>query len=664
MQVGGNQQSGNVPRANNQVQMSSEQLSGVTSRSMSERQGDYIIEKGADAELSSQKKTKKDVHELDMAFALGADASEIKAIKSESDLKPVDDENKPIGETKDMPESLAAEHGRPLIKQVKEEPAEGTDDLKYASNVHNKQEELSVSDDNEIKDGPLLKAPSMQEAEHLEERSMISQKDKNMTPQGSGCFPPHGQVQGGGSVQPSHSVPVIDQGKHPPPIHYGPSALQQRPVGPSLQEPQPGPPHHTQLPGNPPTHSRPLGPGHMPYPGQPLNPPPEHLQQSVYKQPYGPEISPGGVMGPGSTSVFGRGPSHYGTPQGPYAQGHAPPSQGERTQSYGPEAEVFLHQRPNYTDGRQLDPLGQHSGMHSNAMRMNGASGLDSSSMRGLQDDRFRPFQDERLNPFQQDPARHIIDRGQFEDPKHFPRPSHLDTEHVPKFGRGPHGFGMDAAPRPLDKGSHGLMYNSGLNMEPLGGSDPSRFFPLHHHDGTLHPNDVGERPIGPGSGYGHRHMDDFGPRSPGRDYPGMSSRGFGAVPGLDDMDSRESRRFVEPVSSFHDSRFPVLPGHLRRGEFEGNLQLGDHMRSGDLIGQDGRPNHLRRGEHLGSRNLPSHLRLGESAGFGAFPGHGRMGELAGPGNFYHPRLGEPGFRSSLPLKGFPNDGGSYAVKL
>lgn len=64
----------------------------------------------------------------------------------------------------------------------------------------------------------------------------------------------------------------------------------------------------------------------------------------------------------------------------------------------------------------------------------------------------------------------------------------------------------------------------------------------------------------------------------------------------------------------------------------------------------------------MGPRNLPGHSRFGEPTGFGGFTGHSRMGELDGPGNFLrhqpfgepfgsnnsgHPRLGEPGFRSS-----------------
>ncbi|CAK7331362.1 unnamed protein product [Dovyalis caffra] len=614
IQIGANLQSGNILKTHNHIELSSEQQSGVTSRPISKRQGD--IEKVAEGESSAQKTIKKELNDLDAGLV--ADASEIKTIKSESNLKPVDEENKPTSEAKDIPESLAIVNGVSSIKQVKEERRDGTDEKKDVSNADHKKVELSVSEHKEGKDGPLLETASS----HLEEQSMKSQKDKTLTSQGFGGFPPNGHLQ-------SQSVSVVDQGKlQPLPIHHGPSALQQRPVGPSSVQASPlGPPHHMHLPGHPPTQHGRLGPGHV--------------------------------------------PSHYGPPQGPYP--HAPPSQGEQTPSYVNEATMFANQKPNYPDSRPL--------ILSNAVGMNGAQVPNS--------DRFRSFPDEHLNPFPHDPARRIVHQGEFEeDLKHFPRPPHLDTEPVPKFGahfpssrpldRGPHGFGADGAPKPLDKGSHGLNYDSGLNMEPLGGSaPPSRFFPPYHHDRALHPSD-GEgslsfhdslagrsdfartRPgfLGPPiPGYDHRPVDNLAPRSPGRDYPGMPTRRFGALPGLDDIDGRGPHRFGDPVSSsLRDSRFPVFPSHLRGGELEGpgNLHMGEHF-SGDLMGHDGRPTHMRRGEHLG-HNLPSHSRLGEAGSFGAFPGHAQMGELAGPGNFYHHRLGEPGFRSSF--------GGSYAGDL
>ncbi|KAJ6385078.1 hypothetical protein OIU77_028306 [Salix suchowensis] len=584
--------------------------SGVASR---QRQGDIV--KGAEGDLSAQKTIKKELNDLDAGLA--ADASEIKTIKSESNLKQEDDKNKPTGEAKDVPESLAAANGESSIKQVKDEHDDGADEQKYVSNADHENVELSVS---EHKDGPQLEiAPS-----HLEEQSMKLQKDKTPTSQSFGGFPPNGHVQ-------SQSVSVVDQGKlEPLPIHHGPSALQQRPVGPSMVQASPlGPPHQMQLPGHPPTQPGRLGPGHV--------------------------------------------PSHYGPPQGAYPHAPTPQSQGERTPAHVHEATMFANQRPKYPDGRP--------GTNSNVVGMNGAQGPNS--------DRFRSFPDEHLNRFPHGPTHHNVHQGEFEeDLKHFPRPSHLDTEPVPKssshfpssrpLDRGRHGFGMDGALKPLVKGSHGFNYDSGLNMEPLGGSAPPRFFPPYHHDKTLHPSDAegslgfhdslaGRSDFGrtrpgflgpPIPGYDHHHLDNFAPRSPVRDYPGMPVRRFGPPPGLDEIDGRDPYRFGDTASSsLHDSRFPVFPSHLRRGELEGpgNLHMGEHL-SGDLMGHDGRPGHLRRGEHLGPRNLPSHLWLGEPGNFGAFPGNARMGELPGPGNFYHHRVGEPGFRSSF--------GGNYAGDL
>ncbi|XP_039004504.1 uncharacterized protein LOC120131621 [Hibiscus syriacus] len=57
---------------------------------------------------------------------------------------------------------------------------------------------------------------------------------------------------------------------------------------------------------------------------------------------------------------------------------------------------------------------------------------------------------------------------------------------------------------------------------------------------------------------------------------------------------------------------------------------------------------------------MPDHFRMGEPIGFGEFSNHERMGEFGGPGNFRHPRLCEPGFRSRFSLREFPNDGGVY----
>ncbi|KAK7849748.1 hypothetical protein CFP56_002422 [Quercus suber] len=722
----------NILRNSNQVQVSTEQQSGVTSRPTSV--GD---QKG---ESSSENAVKKDSN--DLGAGLGADAGDGKTVKSETESK--DNGNAEPG-------SNAFENGELVMRMVKEEVTESTlEHLKGSKSGEfvieiKKDVENSAMEDRESQDDHLLKKTPLQESEHVEKLSGKLQKDtsgiqqpdegsqtlstisapvsrspaQNVIPKGSVAhgpgvdeyrgFPPPGQVQPGGFTQPSHPGPIADQGRH-----FGPSTLQQRPGAPLLQTTPHALPHYPHTAGHPPTQFRPQGPGHAP----------EHFQPPVFKQSQGLEIPPGGISGPGSAASFGRGTGYHGfphqnfesqsvAPQGPHSQGHALPthaaasrlSQGEsvgppfgilapgaidshggmaRAPPHGPEGlmgqqrpinpmetELFINHRPGYMDGRRPDPhlpgslglgpVGQPSGV----MRNNGPPGLESSFTHGLRDDRFKPFPDERSNSF---PAgRHVTDKGEFEDDlKQFPRPSRLDAEPLPKFG--------SYSSRPHDMGPHGPNYDTGLKLDPGAGGARSRFLP---------PFDRGDRPVGlpdssnihpdflgPVTGYGRRHMDGLAPRSPVREYSGISSHGFGGLPGQlgpDDFDGSESRRFGDPIGkSFHESRFPILPSHLHRGEFEGpgKMRMSEHLRSGELIGLDG---HLRRGEHMGPQNMPSHLRLGEPIGFGDYPGHPRMGELAGLGNFEpfgagnrasHPRFGESGFRSSFPRQGFPNDAG------
>ncbi|XP_050203254.1 glutenin, high molecular weight subunit PW212-like isoform X2 [Mercurialis annua] len=604
MHVDADQHSGNALRTNNQPQFPSQQHSGPASRQICERQDDHMTEKGSGAVLRSQENVRRDPNKWDVVSGHGVDAGEMRTGKYESNLKLEDEGKKSINDAKDVSKSLSGEN---MLTNVKEEPKEGTDDQKGASNTeydHNGK-------DKRMKDGTLIKSRVPPEGEHLEGQDMESQ-GRNAT-QYSGGFPMHGQVQGEGLVQPSH----------------GPSALQQRSVG-SLLSPAPplGSLHQMQLPGHPSSALRPLGPGHMIH---------------------GPEVLPAGIASLGSTPASGRGESHYG-PHGTYIQSHSLPSQGE----------MFPNQRPSLSHGRRLDSIKQQPGMHSNAVRMNGAPGMNSSLAHGMRDDRRRTLLDEHMNSFPLDPTRRIVDRREFEDHKHLSRPSDLDAQFTNKFESNFPSRLLDRGP--LDKGLYGSKYDSGMKSEALGGPAPSRFFPPYHHDTMMHPNDIAERPIvfhdnavgrqpdavrphpeffGPISGYDRRHRDNMGSRSPGRDYYGISSHGFGVASRPDDFNGRESRRLGD---SFLDNRFPDLPSHLRVDEF----------------GQDGFSNDFRR-EHLGHHNLRN--RLGESIRFGGFPGASGMGELFRAGDFFHPRLGEPGFRSRFSSKGFHGDGGNYTVK-
>ncbi|XP_063938717.1 uncharacterized protein LOC108199243 isoform X2 [Daucus carota subsp. sativus] len=177
-------------------------------------------------------------------------------------------------------------------------------------------------------------------------------------------------------------------------------------------------------------------------------------------------------------------------------------------------------------------------------------------------------------------------------------------------------------------------------------------------------PANIGNGSIRAGPGFGVDHLP---PRSPGREFHGIPSRGFGAQsggphnqPGLDNVHGWGSHAVNEGPRSFDISSDPV--GKTFR----------DHFRSGDMAGQDFIPNHMRRGELFGPRNVPSHIRAVE--GFGTFSDP-RMGELNGHGGFpygesfagnklNHPRLGEPGFRSSFSLHEFPRPGGFYEGNL
>ncbi|KAG7949591.1 hypothetical protein I3843_13G070400 [Carya illinoinensis] len=723
----------NMLRSEIQAQVSTEQQSGATSRStLSVRQGDYAFEKGMGdqtVELSSENAAKKVSNDSDPAStsALGVDASEVKNVKSETDIK-----------SKDDCESHVLGNGGLVKRMVKEEGVESnlenfnvSKSGELVSEIKKDVSEVSprhlgnfALEDRERKDDLLLKNPPLHEPEQIEKLSGKLEKDasaiqqpstaaneasqtltmpsahvssspaKNVIPKGAISqgpevdgykgLPPPSQVHSGGFIQSSHPGAIADQGRH-----FGSSSLQQRPSGaPLLQTPPFVLPHHQHPGGHPSAQFRPQGYGHIP----------EHLQAPASKLSL--ETPPGGILGPGSTSSFGRGPGYYDFPQrnfeslpvvsqGPHGQGHALPtnaaasraSQGESVggppfgmlppgvvdsrggmmaRPHGPEglmgqqrppnpmdAELFINHRPSYMDSRRPDPnlpgsLGRGSvGQPSGVMGSNGAPGLDSSSTLGFRDDRSKLFPDDRFNSFL---GREAAERGEFEDGlKQFPRPSHLDAELGPKFG--------NYSSRPREMGPYGLNSDTGFKLGPGAGSAHSGFLPSY---------DGGERPVGlpdsgrnhpdflgPVTGYARRHMNGLTPRSPIREYHGISSRGFGGIPGqsgLDDFDGKESRRFGDPIgNSFHESRFPILPGHLQRGEFEG-------------------PGKLRMGEHLGPRNLPSHLRLGEPIGFGDYPGHARMGELPGLGDFESfgagNRPGHPRFRSNFSLQGFPNDRG------
>ncbi|KAH6757269.1 hypothetical protein C2S51_038876 [Perilla frutescens var. frutescens] len=239
-----------------------------------------------------------------------------------------------------------------------------------------------------------------------------------------------------------------------------------------------------------------------------------------------------------------------------------------------------------------------------------------------------------------------------------------LPKEHLNPFVRDP--------PRTFDQGPH------------------SRFLPQHPSGGRGR-GDM----FGPVSEYGHPHIKPFPYHSPGRDYLGSPSRGFGGsssfhrgTSAFEDINSREAHRFGEGSRSFNlssdsirnpfrDGRFPPLTGHLQRGDIDdpGNPRFGEHRAPGslhnqiggdDVFGPDG-PGHLMKGKFSGPGYLSGHFSMGENAGPGTLPGRGRAGEVTG--NFPHPpfsesvrgdmpsflHLGEPPMRNNYPYHGMPN---------
>ncbi|KAF5180984.1 Mediator of rna polymerase ii transcription subunit 12-like protein [Thalictrum thalictroides] len=510
----------------------------------------------------------------------------------------------------------------------------------------------------------------------------------------------------------------------------------------------PGQMRQMPVPGQIPTHVRPQGHnmlGNVPsLQGQPSSAP-AHFQTSIAKQPLGsfhPEVSPGGIINPGVSS-FGRGPTPFG-PQGhlnigqmPHQDGASmggpafgvpPPgafdSQGSNTRRVPPrgqhmpanlESDYVAKMRAGPFDSRQLDllipgsgdrvPFGQPSNSQLDSMRVNGSSsrgvsgGLtDPLHQIGLQEERFKHFpeeryrqipEDERVNSFAVELGRHIHRREFFDDRKHFPGPTHMGPEHLPKSDS------YFTVSRPLDRAPPGFTREARLELDVGPNAAVSRPLPPYQAGG-FRPIDLRDDISGRnvdhiGHPDFHRSASDLGRfrvdglpplRSPGREFSDIPSSRFGR---FEDIDGRESRAFGDrsklcnlPSGSnpFYENRFPSFPSHMRRGEPDvpGNLRIGErvHLRGGNMVGSDVFPVHLRNAGPVGSRNLPSHMHMGEPAGYGTYPIPSRLGDVGGPGNLpLNQRIGEPiggnlsnhlrpGSTSGMPIHGYSSDNGVF----
>ncbi|KAL5709304.1 hypothetical protein ACHQM5_020008 [Ranunculus cassubicifolius] len=513
-----------------------------------------------------------------------------------------------------------------------------------------------------------------------------------------------GQMQDRVYALSGHVVSVSDNQQLQP--NYGHSHTQaqvhQRPLQPDQLPPLNSHPQQMQIPGPPPTHLRPQGNslhGSVPLQGPPSN---AAVQQSFGQSlgPFHPEISPASGLGPGSIGRdpgpfpsqgnlnVGPMPAHYagGNPAGGPPFGGPPPGSFDsqshimgRMPPQGvqmPDADFIASKRRGYFDGRLPDllpvsadriPLGQLPIMqfeHGGPARGTASGVSNPSYPPNLQEERFKHFPEdryrqlpegfnlpggERLGNFPAESGRRDISQREFfEDLKRFPRPGHLDSTNNPKSDN------YFSSSRPLDRAPHGFSSEARGNLDVSASSAPSRLLPPYQGGSFLRDDNTGRK-----IDHGGAHPDfqlptsesRFRMRSPGREYSDIPPNRFRSI---EDGDGRafgeRSKPFgVHPDSNpYFERRFPLLPSHLRRGEFDapGNSRIGDqiHLMGGDLVG----PDILQSSGPLGSRNL----HMGEPGGYGTFPNPSRLGDM--------PLNSRPGFNANILSSRGPSDAGFF----
>lgn len=611
---------------NNQVQLSSD----LQSRALEPygKQG-TVAEQKTDSAWGIPGKSVKD---LDTVPKSESD------VKFEKDMKQDEAGSKQKGEGPQSLQTLgmnanALENGNLLNKNyVKEEAAGSTwqpsSGDKSGDTVAGVQSdtvnEHSVVKDKEIQDGHQLKNSSVLGTEISDSQSGKLQKDDRLTPK-----PPMGA---------DNASPAVSQALGTP---QGPGVNEYRNITPLA---------------------------HGPSGGSQLSGPASFVDQGKHRSSVGQSFQTNAIGPPGRYNQ-GQAPFHPGASNLSSVESSGRPQFGTGDMHGGTTTNLPLHAPEGLRDQQHAtNMMVAESYPHPRSGYLNGPQGF------GSHEERFKSF------PV---PGQQNNEQREFEDDlKRFPAP-YLDAEPASKFG----GYALG----PHDRGLHGFNYDTGSKLNPAAGAVPSRFFPppysvneagerpVAFHDDAKVKSDSAHRPdyLGLGPRHGRHHVDGLTPRSPvaesdmylGRS--GVHSGGLVSKSNIYDFDGRDPRHFGDLVgTAFRDNRFPHLPSHFRRGEFDGpgSMRIGEHPR-GEFIGQDDFVGHFRRSDHLGPHNLPRHLSLGEPLGFGA---HMRAAELGGPQSFEsfsrgnrpgHPRLGEPGFRSSFSLPGFPNDGGFLTVK-
>ncbi|KAL5709305.1 hypothetical protein ACHQM5_020009 [Ranunculus cassubicifolius] len=627
------------------------------------------------------------------------DESEGKSTQSKSDVKEISESQALQKDTSSSQDGL----DEPVVKNMLREEVSGQPESSASGllpETGNKQDDKSQLEDKEVQEDVKRNLSSQKT-----EIPNGSDEKVSIDLVGSQRKVLVGQMQDRVYAQSGHVVSVSDNQQLQP--NYGHSHTQaqvtQRPLQPDQLPPLNSHPQQMQIPGPPPTHLRPQGNslhGSVPLQGPPSNAA-AHFQQPFGQSlgPFHPEISSASGLGPGS---IGRGPgpsqgnlnvgpmpAHYagGNPAGGPPFGGPPPgsfdSQGHimgRMPPQGmqmPDADFVASKRPGYFDGRLPDllpgsvdriPIGQPPIMQlENGGPARGpASGVSNPSYPlNLQEERFKHFPEdryrqfpeggfnlpggERLGNFPAESVRRDISQREFlEDLKRFPRPGHLDSTNNPKSDN------YFSSSRPLDRAPHGFSSEARGNLDVSASSAPSRLLPPYHGGGFLRDDNSGRK-----IDHGGAHPDfqlpisesRFRMRSPGREYSDIPLNRFRSI---EDDDGRafgeRSKPFgVHPDSNpYFERRFPLLPSHLRRGEFDtpGNSRIGDrvHLRGGDFVG----PDILQSSGPLGPRNL----HIGEPGGYGTFQNPSRMGDM--------PLNSRPGFNANmLPSRG-PSDAGFF----
>eukprot|EP01018_Ginkgo_biloba_P024937 Gb_01281 [translate_table: standard] len=356
--------------------------------------------------------------------------------------------------------------------------------------------------------------------------------------------------------------------------------------------------------------------------------------------------------------------------------------------------DILANKRPEIPDNKQNEPqqmLGpsrfsmlQSTGFQANIMKTNG--GTSKGYVEGIPNSAFPPgMMEEGLKSRPQDPSRQISDRKEFQDTSRKYKPGQFDGQLLSNSddlfpsmrhqkGHSPPTSKFDQMPsiaRPHEMGSHGFLpdahskYQFDSSGSPAGG--PSRLFPPYQSIGSfpassggpsMFSSDIGDgsRLPGPREDMMGRRPDSTGmrpdylgdrsdftrarpdhlppPRSPGKDYMGLSSGRVNIGPSVGfGSGITGSSHISRPIEDL--SRDPLGFDEQR------NKPFGFHSSA--------MHNAFQPGQHqlgMGNRLPPFHSSGPAPGGPGPLPNHMMISE---PGT---------GFGANIPMQGFPGESG------